>query len=53
VPISVFKACAFSRYLGHDGDDARGSAWIARLIGSGNRTTMAGGVVVYEGVLLA
>jgi ethanolamine utilization protein EutQ len=48
--ISVFNRSdvEFVRYLGSDDKPEEGSAWIARLVGKGNSTTIGAGVVRYE-----
>lgn len=49
--ISVFKESEreFVRYLGGgDADTSKGDAWIARLVGPDQSSTMGGGVVIYE-----
>ena len=52
--ISVFKSRdrIFERYLGDDAAPEKGSARIARLIGSANSKSLGGGVVVYEGITI-
>jgi ethanolamine utilization protein EutQ len=48
--ISVFcaKGRRFETYLGDEVEPELGGAKIARLVGSSNSTSMAGGIVIYE-----
>ena len=52
--ISVFNSAdrKFVRYLGDDAAPEKGTARIARLIGSSNSSSIGGGVVIYERITI-